>query len=371
MIDAVKIINYKSIEKLKLELGRVTVLIGGNGSGKSNILEAIALGSAALSNRLDNEFLASRGIRVTEPNLMRSAFEKDQSVKKIKFAFIHQDSETSYELDNDNRPFSKWKYESNVQFSYEEMISFLKNNKSFFEEAEGVLPEKYLRNFLSSKTSLVVAANFLIYAPENNKIRNFKEETQIEPLGIYGEGLFKLLTSLEEDLIDEIKEHLQFIDWFDDFQFSEHANLGEKRLFIKDRHINDTVEYFDQRSANEGFLFLLFYLTLIVSPYTPKFFAVDNIDNSLNPKLCSSLVKVIVKLARKYDKQVILTTHNPAVLDGLNLNDVEQRLYVVSRNGIGRTKIRTVMKPALTNGEEPIRLSEAFLRGYFGGLNKI
>ena len=42
-----------------------------NGSGKSNILEAIALGSAAAQYKLDNEFLISRGIRVTETRFMR------------------------------------------------------------------------------------------------------------------------------------------------------------------------------------------------------------------------------------------------------------------------------------------------------------
>lgn len=46
MLKEVRIKNYKSIDKLKLELGRVTILIGENGCGKSNILEAIALASA-------------------------------------------------------------------------------------------------------------------------------------------------------------------------------------------------------------------------------------------------------------------------------------------------------------------------------------
>jgi AAA15 family ATPase/GTPase len=64
MIREIRIENYKSIQKLKLELGRVTVLIGENGCGKSNILEAIALSAAAACDRLDNEFLAPRGIRV-------------------------------------------------------------------------------------------------------------------------------------------------------------------------------------------------------------------------------------------------------------------------------------------------------------------
>src|ERR1700732_865134 len=76
MIRKVRIENYKSILGLVLELGRITVLIGANGSGKSNILEALALASAAAQNKLDNEFLVSRGIRVTETRFMRSAFDK-------------------------------------------------------------------------------------------------------------------------------------------------------------------------------------------------------------------------------------------------------------------------------------------------------
>ena len=39
MISEISIKNFKSIEDLSLPLGRVTVLIGENGSGKSNILE--------------------------------------------------------------------------------------------------------------------------------------------------------------------------------------------------------------------------------------------------------------------------------------------------------------------------------------------
>ena len=69
MIRKVRVTNYKSIPDLTVDLGRVTVLIGANGSGKSNILEAIALASAASQNKLDNEFLTSRGIRVTETAL--------------------------------------------------------------------------------------------------------------------------------------------------------------------------------------------------------------------------------------------------------------------------------------------------------------
>lgn len=76
-----------------------------------------------------------------------------------------------------------------------------------------------------------------------------------------------------------------------------------------------------------------------------------------------------MELAKKYGKQVICTIHNPAILDGLNLKDEEQRLYTVSRDSEGHTRVRRVMAPEpQTPGELPVRLSEAFQRGLIGGL---
>jgi AAA15 family ATPase/GTPase len=139
----------------------------------------------------------------------------------------------------------------------------------------------------------------------------------------------------------------------------------ERRIKIKDQFLEDGVQYIDQRSANEGFLYLLFYLTLFISDETPKFFAIDNIDNAMNPKLGSELIKVLSKLAKEHDKQTILTTHNPSVLDGLDLSDDEQRLFVISRSKSGHTQaIRVPYK------ESDERLSTRFIRGAIGGLPK-
>src|SRR5207302_6563166 len=120
---------------------------------------------------------------------------------------------------------------------------------------------------------------------------------------------------------------LELIDWFEDFAIPEDLGPGERSIRIRDRYLPEGI-LFDQRSANEGFLFLLFYITLFISPDTPAFFSIDNIDTSLNPKLCIALLQQLVVLAKEHDKQVILTTHNPAVLDGLNLGDDEQRLFI-------------------------------------------
>jgi AAA15 family ATPase/GTPase len=111
MITELKIENYKSIQDLTLDVGRVNILIGENGCGKSNILEAITFAAAAEANKLDNEFLFNRGIRVTEPQLMRSIFRNNlnyESNIKITLEFLNESQ--TYTLINDNAPYSKWIY---------------------------------------------------------------------------------------------------------------------------------------------------------------------------------------------------------------------------------------------------------------------
>ena len=165
-----------------------------------------------------------------------------------------------------------------------------------------------------------------------------------------------------------MKERLRLFGWFEDFLVPDEAATAEARLQIRDRWLAVERAVFDQRSTNEGFLYLLFYFTLLMSWRTPRFFALDNVDNALNPKLCSELMRQIAELAKKYGKQVICTTHNAAILDGLNLHDDTQRLYAVRRDSDGHTVVHRVRPPKPMPGETPVRLSEAFMRGIIGGL---
>lgn len=217
MIKEVGIENYKSIQELKLELGRVTVLIGENGCGKTNILEAIALSSAAAADKLDNEFLASRGIRVTDSQFMRSAFNTDNLTKEIKITLqFHLDKTLTFNLQHDGKPYSNWVSSMSVNPEIADKIVskpglaniILKNlqdnnhlvGKNDFSFSEQYLEDAYqatLKKLLPAKDKdILTLTSFLIFSPENSSLRIFNEEGQIQPLGIKGEGLFKLLTVL-------------------------------------------------------------------------------------------------------------------------------------------------------------------------------
>ncbi|MBL9042801.1 MAG: AAA family ATPase [Myxococcales bacterium] len=375
MIREIQIKNFKSIDDLTLELGRVNVLIGANGCGKTNILEAICLGGAAVADKLDNEYLAPRGIRYATPREMRSGFQLETLNKPVELKFINSNSNIFEPiLTHSNETRQNWtvslKYTQDDQIRFTPAkIKLALQSISNIDHSE-IAAERILTSivFLRAAVEFFQLSNFLIYSPDHTSIRRLEDEERTLPLGIDGCGLFRLLQELSLEKIEEVKTHLRMIDWFDDFEMPDNLIPGERRLRIKDQYIAEGLQFFEQRVANEGFLFLLFYLCLFISEHTPKFFAIDNLDNGFNPKLCTYTAKTLCELAKTHDKQAIITTHNPSVLDGLDLKDDENRLFVVYRNIEGRTRIRRILPKDQPQDEPPLRLSEAFLRGYLGGL---
>ncbi len=396
MIRKVHIQNFKSLADFEMELGRVNVIIGANGSGKTNILEGIAMGAAAAAGKLENEFLGAR-IRVTEPEYMRSGFESntrgevevaievDQPFEFFRFVLVSQEpngnrwAEKDWDSPRTMRLLNQLQLAQIVflpesqsdklrRTKYLKVLGLGKQNgeSDIAYQAriqEWIEVEKKIQNQFDT------IKGFLIYSPENTFLRKFEEPSQIYPLGIRGEGLFHELKSIFTDKKKkkqqaEIVEHLQLLDWFEDISMPNGLMSMEYKIALKDRFLDPKLAAFDQRSANEGFLMLLFYLVLFTSENTPKFFAIENIDTAFNPKMCREIMRLIAELAVKHEKQVFVTTHNPWTLDGLNLTDDEQRLFVARRNKLGHTKVERITQKADSN----LMLSEIWTRGYFGGL---
>lgn len=75
MIRTIHIQGFKSIADQTFELGRLNCLIGANGVGKSNIIEAIGILGAAANGRVDDEAIVRRGVRAGLPRLYKTSFE--------------------------------------------------------------------------------------------------------------------------------------------------------------------------------------------------------------------------------------------------------------------------------------------------------
>ena len=123
--------NFKCLYNAAFEPGNVNVLIGANGSGKSTILEAIGLLSAAMTDRVDASSLQRKGVRLSASSLFKSSF---QSLNKTKLTIdlsLEWEEEPSKQFRYDvhlmtPKDTDYWKYHSE---------SFLKMEKSYGEEA--------------------------------------------------------------------------------------------------------------------------------------------------------------------------------------------------------------------------------------------
>ena len=406
LIRRITIRNFKSIESSTIDLGLINVFIGENGAGKSNVLEAIAFAGAAAANKIDNEFLAARGMRLTDTRFMRPAFEQKSNKSPIEIEVSDDESESSqnklrYTIENDNDSYPEWKYAvsrfpSKSEFTEDSFVKVQispggldraireshKDNihqlnwfrKLLRETRDGGISiqlesgEEFPSFFTTNEFEKLNRdlSRFVIYSPENSSLRTFAPEGQMLPLGINGEGLLRFLAFLDkQNGHKEIKSGLNLFSWFSDMSLSKDGVRDFLRIY--DRFLPKDDISFDQQSASEGFLFVAFYLALFSSYITPTFFAIDNIDASLNPRLCEELMKRLSTLAKKKKKQAIFTTHNPSILDGLNIRDTDQRLFIVSRNRMGRTVVKRFDKEL--NFEEK-RLSELFIRGLLGGVPK-
>ena len=62
-IQEIQICGYRSLRKIKLELGDLTVLLGPNGCGKSNVYQAIQLLSSAAHGRFGRRIMEEGGMR--------------------------------------------------------------------------------------------------------------------------------------------------------------------------------------------------------------------------------------------------------------------------------------------------------------------
>jgi len=438
MLREIKIENYKSILDDTIELGRMNVFIGANGSGKTNILEALAMVAASKDNDLNVEGLYNRGVRVTKPSLTFSSFIGSKSRDYIKVSFDIDVLEHNKELLNILKPessrlrvsaefytedandiYSQWSDKSSEDFEaylhdvvssgFVEVGSLAEDFKMALDEFRERMKDTGIRNRRDGKSkeaftrrmnnvlALIESElakgdtittvkskikgelykdvrDFIIYTLNTQALRGIVSESKKQPLGINGEGLDILLANFNQAESESIQRYNYLISWLDNlvldekdaFKYKGHK-LGRSTsiLYFKDKFMRKNNNVFSAENANEGALHILFYLALFISKKTPQLFAIDNIETALNPRVCRTLVKELAQLAKENNKQALITTHNPAILDGLNLNDDEQRLFVVYRTDEGHTKTKRIKsKPKEGN----MKLSELWMRGDLGGL---
>src|SRR6266566_5519323 len=115
MINRISVDSFKSLQNVAVELGLVNVFIGANGSGKSNLLEAVGVLGAAANGRVDDEALLRRGVRPGLPVLYKSSFKGSRQPKEIRLSATNEGALFSVGLYNPlNDPEPAWRFKTEL-----------------------------------------------------------------------------------------------------------------------------------------------------------------------------------------------------------------------------------------------------------------
>ena len=387
----VHIKGFKSIVDQTIELGRVNCLIGANGAGKSNILEALGVLSAAASGRVDDEAIIRRGVRAGLPRLFKTSFSGMRIGPHILLE-AQGEPEAVYRVSLLNpleKPEPAWSFKSEFLSSRDtEIVTRGPRGKKErnLDETAGLAALRLVDLEPNDPASLMLRAlqSYVIYTPNTPALRATVPDPQTRaPVGLVGGGLAAGFATLKRNVTEErLDEILELIDWVSDVSVTESASAllspavprAKELLKFTDRFMASSRDTLTAYDASEGALYVLFAAILCLSPSSPSLFAIDNIDSALNPRLVKRLVESLAGWLdhANPDRQLLFTAHNPTVLDGLDLDDPEVRLFAIERNSEGHTTVRRItLTPELQKLNAEYPLSRLWAMGHLGAVPNV
>lgn len=359
-IDKIEISGFKSIANLKLAIKDINVLIGGNGSGKSNFIGVFKLLREITEGRLETYVKTSGGadsiLHFGSKHTSGATFEVhlNDSVDQYKISL-------SPTVEDGLVPISEtaffWKKAQYLQ-PYSESIS-------------GVGAEAGI----GSVSSPSVGAN-VRSALESWRVYHFHDTGDTSPLkktskvddnryfradGSNLPAFLYLLKTKHKEEYRLIRNTIRRIaPFFDDFVL-EPRSLDEDRIRLEWTH-RGTETYFDVSSFSDGTLRFIALTVLLLQPdkYKPSIILLDEPELGLHP----SAITVFGALVRRASQhvQVIISTQSPMLLDMFEPDEV----VVVEHDG-GASTFERLDNDDLSDWLDEFSLGELWEKNEIGG----
>ena len=371
-IQRVVLRNYKSIGHCDVRLQPLTYLVGQNGAGKSNFLDALHFVRDALAGSLDNAINERGGL-----NEVRRRSSGHPTHFGIRIEFRLKDGRNGWYAVEIGAMAS-----GGYEVQHEKCVIDGIGKGPFFRIEKGRLIDSSETAFpaiTADRLALVAASGFTAFRPVfdaltamgfynlNPKLmRELQKPQDGRLLKPVGENIASVIGHLERvapDRVEAIKEYLQSVVSM--VHGVERKAIGpmETLEFRQDMAGAKYPWKFLAQNMSDGTLRALGVLTALLQTnvdYAPTLIGIEEPETALHPAASAALREVLVQSSMH--TQVLVTSHSPDLLDDRGI-DVDAILAVVSEGG--ETQIapldkasRQVLRDHLFSAGELLRMNQ-------------
>jgi len=345
MIYSLDIEGYRSLKDLSLRLAQLTVIQGENGTGKSNVYQAIR-SLFALANGTFAQQIAMEGGTPSCFWAGEQPDHKDRKEIKLELKSANFKWLMRYGLvptappPMGSKPSTMFRTDPDIKQEYLTCESESHNRKDWGTQ-------------ISHVESMLSAVREMYQYPEMSKVRSeicgwrFYDQVRTDALSPARQSSHRCWSPVLEGDASNLAAAIQTIresgnnEAFDEalkLAFPEHELLiecGMNTLDFEWRQpgLNRPLK---AKELSEGTLKYIALLTALMSPSKPSLMVFNEPENSLNPRLFEPLAKSI--LAASESTQVIVITHSMELSELLTQQENSRLIELVLENGATRLK---------------------------------
>jgi predicted ATPase len=366
-LDFLKVEGYKSIRSAEIYLGPINVLIGANGSGKSNLLGVFGLLADLAYGRLQLHVARQGGadaiLHFGRKRTPRLRFELRLTTRAYEAVLITGAGDTLV---------FDWEAPSTLELPTSAVPAQWRGDPSVEHLARAGHKETAMIDVLSGRDHFVVDP--IITAMKAGRPFHFhdtgpsaptKQKHKIDDNRVLlpeGDNLAPILFAVRTSspgayrrIVDAVRAVAPF---FDDFVLEPDA-VNRSVLQVAWRHISDD-RLFLADSLSDGTLRFICLATLLLQPTLPSLIVIDEPELGLHPFAIAQLAALVRAAATK--TQVILATQSVTLLDQFDASEV-----IVADRSSGESTFRRLDESALAEWKQEYSLGELWLKNVLGG----
>lgn len=307
-MDRIEIKGYKSFKDLALDLLPINILIGSNGSGKSNFLSFFEFLNRLYEQKL-TEYVALNG------GIDKYFFQGSKITDTIEATIYFKCNSYSFELQEGDNRFVFLKEGLGYYQSYSDIALF--GNEANIKSYSGLSRGEYIRKYLSEIKKY--------HFHDTGKSSPFTKESHIvnDTYFLYEKGgnLAAFLYGIREKEPIVYKRIIRVIQsiapYFSDFYFNVSA-AETVRLQWTDK-FSSTI--YGPTDLSDGTIRFIALATLFLQPVPPKVIIIDEPELGLHPLAIQTLAGMIKSAAAK-GTQVIIATQSADLITNFDAEDV-------------------------------------------------